>query len=137
MQALAIREKTVYVHGSPKLPDCGTQVFLDIEGLPDLGFYYLIGALIVSEDRETFLSLWANTKSDEAEIFRQFAETVSQLQDYRVFHYGNYDAVAMKRVAARLPESTQQQYAAILQRSVNVLSIVFSHVYFPTYSNGL
>jgi predicted RecB family nuclease len=33
LQALAIRENTVYVHGSPQLPDAETSVYLDIEGL--------------------------------------------------------------------------------------------------------
>jgi len=34
LQALAIRENTVYVHGQPQLSDSKTQVYLDIEGLP-------------------------------------------------------------------------------------------------------
>ena len=33
LQALAIRENTVYIHGNPRLPDSKTQVYLDIEGL--------------------------------------------------------------------------------------------------------
>jgi predicted RecB family nuclease len=49
LQALAIRDNTIYVHGSPRLPDSKTQVYLDIEGLPDSESYYLLGALIVSE----------------------------------------------------------------------------------------
>jgi len=34
LQALALRENTVYVHGSPTLPNSKTQVYLDIEGSP-------------------------------------------------------------------------------------------------------
>lgn len=122
LQALAIRENCVYIHGSPILPECKSKVYLDIEGLPDRDLYYLIGALVVTEEREAFYSFWADTKSDESSIFCQFAETISKLPDYRVFHYGDYDAAAMKRVAAGLPSSYQEQLAAILQRSVNVLS---------------
>ena len=48
LQALAIRENTIYIHGSPKLPNSKAQVYLDIEGVPDSNSYYLIGALIVS-----------------------------------------------------------------------------------------
>ena len=66
LQALAIRENTIYIHGTPHLPECKNHVYLDIEGLPDRDFYYLIGALIVSEEGETSLSFWADTKSDEA-----------------------------------------------------------------------
>src|SRR5205814_6523337 len=54
LQALAIRENTVFVHGSPRLPDSKTQVKLDIEGLTDSESYYLLGALIFSEGQESF-----------------------------------------------------------------------------------
>jgi CRISPR/Cas system-associated exonuclease Cas4 (RecB family) len=33
LQALAIRENKVYIHGTPEIPECKTQVYLDIEGL--------------------------------------------------------------------------------------------------------
>jgi hypothetical protein len=137
LQALSIRESCIYIHGSPVLPECETKVYLDIEGLPDRGSHYLIGALVVTEGHETFHSFWADTSSDEATIFLQFAETVSQLPDYRVFHFGNYDAAAMMRAAAGLPKHAQEQLEAILQKSVNILSLVYPHVYFPTYSNSL
>jgi hypothetical protein len=137
LQALAIRENAVYINGTPELPASKTRVYLDIEGLPDRGFYYLIGALVVTEENEHFLSFWADTQFDETPIFIKFAEMISALPDCRIFHYGDYDAAAMKRIAARLPTNVQEQFEAILQRSINVLAIVHSHIYFPTYSNGL
>jgi len=45
LQALAIRENTIYLHGNPQIPDSKFKVYLDIEGLPDSDFYYLIGIL--------------------------------------------------------------------------------------------
>ncbi len=137
LQALAILENTIYIHGTPELPECKSRVYLDIEGLPDRGFYYLIGALIVTEERETFHSFWADTESDQSTIFLQFAEAVSELPDLCVFHFGDYDAAAIKRVAAGLPDGAQQQFNTILQRSVNVLSLIYPHVYFPTFSNSM
>lgn len=137
LQALAIRENTIYIHGTPELPECKSRVYLDIEGLPDRDFYYLIGALIVTEERETFHSFWADPESDQSTIFLQFAEAVSELPDLRVFHFGDYDAAAIKRAATDLPEDAQIRIDSILQKSVNVLSLVYPHVYFPTYSNSL
>ena len=137
LQALAIREKCVYIHGSPTLPECNSRVYLDIEGLPDRDFYYLIGALVVTEERETCHSFWADTESEAATIFIQFAEVISKLSDYRVFHYGDYDATAIKRVSVGLPKATQEQLEVIIEKSVNILSLVYPHVYFPTYSNSL
>jgi predicted RecB family nuclease len=137
LQALAIREKTVYVHGNPHLPDSKSQVYLDIEGLPDTEFYYLIGALVVSDGQDTFHAFWADKRSDEPTIFAKFAETVCQLPDFRILHYGDYETVALRRMRAKSPTYLHPQIDTILERATNVLSLVHSHVYFPTYSNGL
>jgi predicted RecB family nuclease len=137
LQALAIRENTVYIHGSPKLPDAKAQAYLDIEGIPDSDSYYLIGVLIVSEGRETFHSFWADQTSQEPEIFARFAEVVCQLSDFRAFHFGDYESVALRRIKERLPEDVWPRIDAILERATNVLSVIHPHIYFPTYSNGL
>ena len=44
--ALAIRENKIHAVGIPDLKLEGTPVFLDVEGLPDRDFYYLIGVHI-------------------------------------------------------------------------------------------
>ena len=137
LQALSIRENTIHLHGNPQIPDSKSRVYLDIEGLPDSKFYYLIGALVVSEGCETFQTFWADQKSDEPIIFAQFAEAVCRLADFRILHYGDYEAVALKRVKAKLPECLHPKIDAILERATNVLSMVHPHIYFPTYSNGL
>jgi predicted RecB family nuclease len=137
LQALSIRENTVYVHGDPQLPASESKVFLDIEGLPDSEFYYLIGALSVINGQETFQSFWANETANEPNIFAQFVETVCQLPEFEIFHFGNYESIALKRAKQKLPEHLRPKIDVILSRSVNVLSVVRLHVYFPTYSNGL
>jgi predicted RecB family nuclease len=137
LQALAIRENTVYVHGSPKLPDADTSVYLDIEGVSTSGPFYLLGVLIVSPGGEEFHSFWADQRSDEMTAFSHFVDVISRFPNCRVFHYGAYDAAALKLVRAKLPDFLQPQIDLILQRCVNVLAEVYHHIYFPTYSNGL
>jgi predicted RecB family nuclease len=46
LKALAIRDNKVYVFETPELPHGDIEIYLDIEGLPDENFYYLIGVLI-------------------------------------------------------------------------------------------
>jgi predicted RecB family nuclease len=137
LQALSIRENTVHIHGNPELPNSRFSVYLDIEGLPDSQFYYLIGALVVSDGQETFHTFWADQESDEPAIFTQFAETICQLDNFRILHYGDYESVALRRIKARLPECLHPKIDAILERATNVLSVIHPHIYFPTYSNGL
>ncbi len=137
LQALAIRENTVYVHGDPQLPDSKTQVYLDIEGLSDSESYDLIGALVVSGGTETFHSFWADQKSGEPIIFAQLVEAIRDLPELQVLHYGKYERVALLRMKARLPECLRPTIDTLLERMTNVLSVIHPHVYFPTYSNSL
>jgi len=137
LQALAIRENTVYIHGSPRLPESEIEIYLDIEGLPDDDFYYLIGALFVVDGQQTFQSFWGDSKTDELAIFTQFAEALSGLTNFHIFHYGDYESAALKRIKARFPEQLDSVIDTILNHSTNVLSLVYPHIYFPTYSNSL
>jgi predicted RecB family nuclease len=117
LQALAIRENTVYIHGTPRFPESKTQIYLDIEGLPDNESYYLIGALVVSEGKENFHSFWADHESQEPEIFSLFVDAVCQWADFRILHFGRYETGALKRMRTRMPESLHAKIDAILERS--------------------
>ena len=78
LQALAIRENTIYVDGDPQLPEAEASIYLDIEGLSTSGPYYLIGVLSVAEGIEQFHPFWADQPADEVKIFANFVELVSQ-----------------------------------------------------------
>jgi predicted RecB family nuclease len=135
LQALAVRDKRIYLFGAPELPDAPVRIFLDIEGLPDEGFVYLIGMTVVRGGSEEHHSFWADTKDQEPQIFEQFLAQVNQYSNYRVYCYGGYERVFLKRMrkAARRKKPVDRVLAAL----VNVLSLVYSHFYFPCYSNGL
>jgi predicted RecB family nuclease len=121
LQALAIRENSVYIHGTVRLPDSASQVYLDIEGLPDTDSYYLISALVFfCEGQETFHTFWAEQESDAPTMFAQFADAISILPDFRVLHFGEYETVALKKVKARAPESLHPKIDMILDRATNV-----------------
>ena len=46
LRALAIRQNKIHIVGNPKITIEGTPVYLDVEGLPDRDFYYLIGVRV-------------------------------------------------------------------------------------------
>jgi predicted RecB family nuclease len=46
LKALAIRDDKIYVVEKPQVPQSGTRIFLDVEGVPDQDFYYLIGLVV-------------------------------------------------------------------------------------------
>jgi predicted RecB family nuclease len=135
LQALAVRDKRIYFFGTPEMPDASTKIYLDVEGLPDEGFVYLIGMTVVRGEVESHYCFWADTKDQEREIFQQFLAQVSQFEDFRVYCYGAYDRAFLKRM--RNAASRKKSADRVLDALLNVLSVVYTHVYFPCHSNGL
>jgi predicted RecB family nuclease len=77
LKALAIREGKIHVVGSPELRIEGTPVYLDVEGIPDRDFYYLIGIRFWKDRRVIQHSLWAADEYDARRIWREFLEVVA------------------------------------------------------------
>ena len=65
LRALAIRENKIHAVDvlDPKLD--GTPVYLDVEGLPDRDFYYLIGVRVGTSDGAVEHSFWADDVDGE------------------------------------------------------------------------
>lgn len=135
LQALAIRDKRLYVFGTPDLPHSPMKVYLDIEGVPEEGFVYLIGIVVVEGDTEKRFSFWADSKEQERHIFEQFLAEVNRYEDFRVYCYCGYERAFFKRM--RKTATRKRQVDRVLDRLVNVLSVVYAHLYFPSHSNGL
>jgi hypothetical protein len=111
------------------------RIYFDIEGDPEGKAAYLLGMIVDTAGTETSYSFWADSKDQESDLFRHFQEVVGQYQDYSLIHYGSYELRFLKRMAA-LPTWAKCARTA-LARAWNVLSAIYSHVYFPTYSNRL
>jgi predicted RecB family nuclease len=135
LQALALRDKKTFVLGTPSLPASPVHVYLDLEGLPDEGFVYLIGLVIVSHDLEERHTFWADSRDQEAVLYEQLLDVLERHPQFLVLCYGSYEKLFLQRMRQR---TTRKELAdKVLQALVNVLSLVYAHIYFPTYSNGL
>jgi predicted RecB family nuclease len=135
LQALAVRDKKVYVFGTPQLPAGSARIYLDIEGDPDEGFDYLVGLIVAEGDKEARYSFWADSRDQEGRIFEQLLAILGRYDDYLLFAYGGYERTFLKRMRKRAKKKGLVDRA--LKSLVNVLSLVYAHFYFPTYSNGL
>jgi predicted RecB family nuclease len=123
----------------PKLNMEGTPVFLDVEGIPDQASYYLIGLRIKSNDSYVQHSFWANERSDEREIWIAFLETLANISNPQLIYYGRYETVFLRRMKERYPETAEDApfLDQLIRESVNLVSVIYAQIYFPTYSNGL
>ncbi|MCR4320361.1 MAG: TM0106 family RecB-like putative nuclease [Candidatus Brocadiaceae bacterium] len=139
LKALAIREQKIHVAGKQELDTGQTPVYIDVEGVPDRDLYYLIGLRIQAVDSYVQHSFWANDLSEEKEIWVRFLQTISKVENPRLIHYGSYETLFLKRMKARYPEAIEDSILLdrLIAECVNILSVIYAHIYFPTYSNGL
>ncbi len=137
LKALAIRESKIYVKHLPELPKEPVQVFLDVEGTPDLELYYLIGMKVCERSTQSTYSLWANQHSDEARIWNDFLSTLASFETFALFHYGSYESTFVKAMFKRHGGANWITEERLLGTMSNVLAKCYLDVYFPTYSNGL
>src|SRR5262249_11225223 len=135
LQALAIREKKVYVFGKPELPCRPVQVFLDAEGSEDGCFVYLLGVIVAVGDSQTEYSFWADSPAEEAQVFDAFLDLLEGHEDFTLFHYGTYEKSLLQRMKKVV--TRKDLVDRVLGNAVNVLSVIHASVYFPTFSNGL
>src|SRR5208337_2459543 len=135
LQALAIRDKKIYIFGTPELKASPVRIYLDMEGDPDEGYVYLIGMIVAQGDSETTHSFWADDKEQEYRIFEEFLAEVGKFENFQVFCYGGYERAFLLRMRKRAKRKGPVD--KVLKALVNTLSLIYSHIYFPTYSNGL
>jgi predicted RecB family nuclease len=138
LKALAIRDRKIYIVGSPQLKIEGTPVYLDVEGLPGHDFYYLIGLRVKTIRGFEQHSLWADTVDQERSIWAHFLGVLSGINNPVLIHYGRYESIFLKQMYDRYGEPPKGPVQSkIISEALNLLSIIFAQVYFPTYSNGL
>jgi predicted RecB family nuclease len=134
LQALAIRANKIYLHEAPTLVKQPTELFLDVEGIPDQGFDYLIGLVAHQDDHGVSShSFWADSIEDEAKIFEACLLKAAEYGDAPIYHYGSYEPRAFQRALKKHGIDCE----AFINRLVNANSFVFGKIYFPTRSNRL
>ncbi len=135
LQAMAIRTQRLYVVGEPAVPECETEVYLDFEGDPERRFVYLIGVLISQRGASRFTSFWADTRADDVIILDEVYKLLESLGPCQIFTYGSFEASCLKRWSK--DEKFKRLSDFIEPKLTNILSIIYRHIYFATYTNGL
>jgi predicted RecB family nuclease len=95
LQALALRTGKTYIQEIPTLLRREVELFLDLEGIPDQNFHYLIGLLVNEQGNRTYYSFWANTQEDEQRIWAEALEKINGYPEAPIYHYGSYEPRAI------------------------------------------
>ena len=137
LQALAVRDKKVYVVRAPEIPAKTTRVYLDVEGIPDRDFYYLVGVVVEKDGECSAHSFWADDETEEQAIWVKLLELLRDLGDCTIFHYGAYEKAYIKKMLRKYPSPDTPFPGTWDSALFNVLGAIRTNVYFPAYSNGL
>ncbi|MER9129023.1 TM0106 family RecB-like putative nuclease [Mesorhizobium sp. M0768] len=139
LKALAIKKAQTHVVGSPTLSIQGMPVFMDVEGVPDRDYYYLIGLRYEAEGIPVEKSFWADGPEGEREIWRQCLCALKLVEKPQIVHHGAYESRFLKAMRERWTASIEDAdfLDQLIDGAVNLLGCIYGRIYFPTYSNGL
>jgi predicted RecB family nuclease len=138
LKALAIRKNQVHLLGKVAWDNPGTLVYVDVEGDPDRHFYYCIGLRFEESGMIVNRSYWADSPEDEGKMWTECLETLKRIGRPRLVHYGSYETTFFRQMRARYPDAVESSLLdSLIEPAVNLVSLIYGGVYFPTYSNGL
>jgi predicted RecB family nuclease len=139
LKALAIKKSQVHVVGSPSLKFEGVPTFLDVEGQPDRGFYYLVGLRFECNGQQVERSFWADGLDDERTMWENSLRTLKAIGNAQIVCYGAYETRFLKQMKERyvLAPDDVEFVNRLIETSVNLVSCVYGKIYFPTFSNSL
>ena len=136
LQALAIRMNKTYIYSNTTIPTSSNMIFIDIEYLPEEIHPYLIGLVIVNGAKQVPYSLWINEINEYKVMVEQFLEVVNKYEDFQIYHFGISELKFFESIL-ELDIKGKNTVERILEKSVNILSLIYGNIYFPTYSNSL
>ena len=138
LKALAIRKNQIHL-ASYAPPDLsGTPVYFDVEGDPDLKFYYCVGLRYAKAGKTVTHSLWADTPSDERKMWDDFVAALCKIHSPRLVHYGNYEIHFLRQMSKRYGIKGEASFLdELISSAVNLVAVIYAKAYFPTYGNGL
>ena len=113
------------------------RVYLDVEGIPDRDFYYLVGVVVEADGQCSAHSFWADNETEEQAIWVKLLDLLRDLGDCTLFHYGAYEKAYVKKMMRKYPSSDSPFSGTWDSALFNVLGAIRTNVYFPAYSNGL
>ena len=139
LKALAIKKNQVHVMEAPSLIFGSLPVFLDVEGMPDRGFYYLIGLRFDYEGESVERSFWADRSDGEREIWENCLRTLKRIEKPQIVSYGAYEIRFLKHMRERYGQDPGdvELVDQLIKSSINLVNRVYGKVYFPTFSNSL
>ena len=101
LKAMAIKKNQIHVVGGPSLDFEGIPTFLDVEGMPDRDFYYLVGLRFECGGEQVERSFWADALDGERVIWENCLQTLKTIGNPRIVSYGAYETRFLRQMRQR------------------------------------
>jgi predicted RecB family nuclease len=139
LKALAVKKNQIHIVETPSMKFDGTPTFLDVEGMPDRDFYYLVGLRFERDGEHVERSFWADGLEGEREIWENCLRELKAIGNAQIVSYGAYETRFLKQMKARyiLAPDDLEIVDRLIETLVNLVGCMYGKVYFPTYSNSL
>ena len=139
LKALAIKKNQIHVVGAPSLRLAADPIFLDVEGMPDRDFYYLVGLRFESSGKQVERSFWADGWEDERVLWENCLRTLKEIGDPQIVSYGAYEMRFLRQMKERYISAVADREFVdrLIGNSVNLVGRIYGKIYFPTFSNSL
>jgi predicted RecB family nuclease len=138
LQRRAIVKSNYDLTAKNLIPTADIELYFDIEAEPERGIDYLLGIVVVdrTHQTETFQAFLAERPEDEEKIWQEFVKFVSLYPAAPIFHYSEYEAETIARLA-RLYSTPDNFTQALLFRLVDIHQRVIDSVVLPVESYSL
>jgi predicted RecB family nuclease len=139
LKALAIKKNQIHVVGAPSLKFTGVPIFLDVEGMLDRDFYYLVGLRYECGHGQVERSFWADGLDDERVIWENCLQEIKAVGNAQIVSYGAYESRFLRQMKERYVSAADEMEFVdrLIETSVNLVRCIYGKIYFPTFSNSL
>jgi len=139
LRALAIKKNQIHVVGAPSLRLAAVPTFLDVEGMPDKHFYYLMGLRFESDGKHVERSFWADGLQGERVIWDDCLRALKAIGNPQIVTYGAYETRFLRQMKERYVSAAAdlEFVDRLIGHSVNLVGRIYGKIYFPTFSNSL
>ncbi len=125
------------------LPNRKIELFLDFESSTDLNIEdfvgnidYLIGVLKRENNKEVYIPFIADSIEDEEGMLHKFLDFLAELDNFVIYHYGNYEVSRFKELFDKYDTDKDLQ-RLVFSNMIDILKIVRKSVVLPVYSYSL
>jgi uncharacterized protein len=130
-QAKSLQQKKIIKINNYEFPSA-KPIYFDIEADTELDVVYLFGII---EDGK-YINFFADKLKDEKRIWIEFLSYFKDKEDFKIYHYGNYEKIVLKKLFEKY-KGDKKIYEKIMNNLTDLHKILLQTRVLPIYSYSI